>query len=85
MTAALNVAADLTCPEVTFQVKKYHTRWWTPQLKELVDERDEWFSRFMKEKKIGNMRGAEEAHKEYRRLRNKVNHVLPKVTSFIQL
>ena len=78
LTAALNVAADLTCPEVTFQVKKYHTRWWTPQLKELVDERDEWFSRFMKEKKTGNVRGAEEAHKEYRRLRNKINHVLPK-------
>ena len=71
LTAALEVAADLTCPHVTFEVKKHHTKWMSPELRELMSSRDSWFKEFSRTRCM-------EAHANYRRLRNKVNGCLTK-------
>ena len=71
LTAALEVAADLVCPFVSFEVKKHHTKWMTAELRELISSRDSWFKEFAMSRSM-------EAHANYRQLRNRVNHELAK-------
>ena len=69
LTAAIEVAADITCPYVKFVVKKKHTKWMTPELKSLMEARDAWFRVF---KRTGNA----DDHAKFRQFRNKVNQEL---------
>ena len=66
LTAAIEVAADITCPFVTFSVKKNHTRWMTAELKNLIQCRNAWFSDYSKTK-------SPDSFKNYKIYRNKVN------------
>ena len=71
LTAALEVAADITCPYVNFTVKRNHTKWLTPDLKEIMEARDSWFKEYRATRDA-------DAHANYRRLRNRVNTELKK-------
>lgn len=71
LTAAIEVAADITCPFVNFKVKKNHTKWMNPDLKKLIEARDAWFVRY---KTTNNPND----HAMYRQYRNKVNHEIKK-------
>ena len=71
LTAALEVAANVTCPYVNYTVRKNHTKWLSPQLKELMNQRDFAYKRY---KAVGDAF----TFSEYRRLRNKVIHEIKK-------
>ena len=74
LTAALNVAADLTCPLVVSHVRAFHTRWMNEDIKNRILERDIWYKKYIKAKNNGNDAAAEVAHQHFRKLRNYLNH-----------
>ena len=71
LTAALEVAADITAPFATFSVKKNHTKWLSPEIRDLMQQRDAWFTEFQRTRSTVD-------HQKYRTLKNQVNREISK-------
>ena len=79
LTAALNLAADWTCPLSVVQNRAYHTKWMSIELKQLIGERDCAYRKYtaLFNREPGSNRTIQ-AFNLYKSLRNKVNKELPK-------
>ena len=81
LTAALNVATDVICPEKIIKDKKLHTHWMTDQLRMYIKQRDYAFSEYIKFKNHDSLVLADYSRRrfiEYKMLRNKVIREVPK-------
>ena len=79
LTAAINVAMDVICPEKLIMDKKKHGHWLDGDIKLLIQKRDVIFKNYMKAKKENEKESIVKQHlKEYNEMKNKTRREIAK-------
>ena len=78
LTAAMNVAADQTCPLVTVKSREFHTAWMTDELRNDIKSRDKTYAQYKESLKHGNQGQTDALYSSYKKQKNHLRKAIPR-------